>query len=166
MTSSSSPSGPASGPASGPPGNAAPAEKPRRLAGGHLHPGILFLRFLFALKQVILPLILAIFSQDPSFKAFFVAMTAVAFLAPMMHSLVRYLTFQYVLTTEELITTEGILHRRERRIPVNRIQDLSFEQSLVRRFVGLVVVTVETASGEGGEARLDSLGLRNAAHLR
>ncbi|MHC4853387.1 MAG: PH domain-containing protein, partial [Planctomycetota bacterium] len=52
------------------------------------------------------------------------------------------------------------------RIPVNRIQDLSFEQSLVRRFVGLVVVTVETASGEGGEARLDSLGLRSAGQLR
>jgi len=143
-----------------------PSEPAQRLAGGHLHPGILFLRLLFALKQTILPLILAAISGDPTLKTMFIAMSAVAFLLPMVHSLIRYLTFQYVLTTEELITTEGILHRRERRIPVNRIQDLSFEQTLVRRFVGLVVVTVETASGEGGEARLDSLGLRSAGQLR
>ena len=81
----------------------------RFLAGGHLHPGILFLRLLFALKQTIVPLILALVSGDPSLKTMFVAMSVLAFLLPMVHSLVRYLTFQYVLTTEELITTEARL---------------------------------------------------------
>src|SRR5690606_37084192 len=68
--------------------------------------------------------------------------------------------------TEELVTTEGVFNRQERRIPVNRIQDLSFEQTLVRRFFGLVTVTVETASGEGAEARLDALGTTAAYQLR
>ena len=76
------------------------------------------------------------------------------------------ITFEYRLTEDELITTEGILHRQERRIPVNRIQDLSFESTLVRRICGLVVVSVETASSQGSEAKLDSLSRRHAEHLR
>lgn len=146
----------------------AEVEQSQVLAQGHLHPGILLLRAATALKNALLPLVIAwvLSGSDRTtavillgFGLFSVAMT-------MAHALIRYLTFRYWLTTEELITQEGIFNRQERRIPVNRIQDLSFEQTIVRRIFGLVVVTVETASGEGAEARLDSLGLGPAGGLR
>ncbi|MEZ5963733.1 MAG: PH domain-containing protein [Planctomycetota bacterium] len=88
------------------------------------------------------------------------------FVANMAYAIARFVTFRYRLTENELITTEGILHRQERRIPINRVQDLSFEQSLLRRFLGLVVVSIETASGESAEAKLDSLGRPQAVALR
>ncbi|MHC5063200.1 MAG: PH domain-containing protein [Planctomycetota bacterium] len=132
------------------------------LAAGHLHPGMLFLRMLDGFRQALLPVILGIVTQQ-----LWLGFVAVGFfLLAMVYALARYLTFQYRLTTEELITREGILHRQERRIPVNRIQDLNFESTLIRRMVGLVVVSVETASGQGSEAKLDSLSRRDAELLR
>ncbi|MEE2886669.1 MAG: PH domain-containing protein [Planctomycetota bacterium] len=136
------------------------------LAQGHLHPGILFLRLASALRSTIIPTLIAVFVFEGAASYAMMGVAVFLLVMSMAYSLIRFVTFRYWLTTEELITTEGIFNRQERRIPVNRVQDLSFEQTLVRRFFGLVVVTVETASGEGAEARLDSLGLRPAAKLR
>ena len=141
---------PASGPA------------PRILAAGHLHPGMLFLRFADGVRQMVFPLVLALVAQSWVLGGIAIAV----FVASMGYGLVRFLTFKYELNEEELVTREGILHRQERRIPVNRIQDLSLESTLIRRVFGLVVVSVETASGQGAEARLDSLGRARAEQLR
>lgn len=132
------------------------------LAEGHLHPGILFLRMLDGLRSSIFPIIVALLA-DQTWLLFVVP---VGFVLMMSYWVVRFVTFRYVLTTDELVTTEGIFQRQERRIPVNRIQDLNFESSLLRRFFGLVVVSVETASGTGAEASLDSLGVRESVALR
>jgi putative membrane protein len=132
------------------------------LAAGHLHPALLFLRLLDGLRQAVLPAALGLLTQ----QAWLLAISGVVFVMTLGVAIVRYVTFRYRLTPDELITTEGILHRQERRIPVNRVQDLSFESTLLRRILGLVVVSVETASGQGAEARLDSLARRDADWLR
>lgn len=134
----------------------------RDLIAGHLHPGMLFLRFLDALRGSLVLGLLALLGQSLWLGGLVITM----FVLTLTYALARYVTFRYRLTEDELITSEGILHRQERRIPINRIQDLSFEQSILRRVLGLVVVSVETASGQGTEARLDSLGKREAALLR
>ncbi len=138
------------------------ASPPPAIVAGHLHPGMLFLRFLDGLRQMIIPCAIAAIADLP-----WLIIAAIAFfMLAMIHAFARYITFQYRLTEEELITTEGILHRQERRIPINRVQDLSFESTIVRRIFGLVVVSVETASSQGAEARFDSLSRRNAERLR
>lgn len=138
------------------------AEVPRVLAAGHLHPGVLVLRVVDAARQALLPVVISIIAQ----QAWLAIASAVLALVGILFAVARYVTFRYVLDDHELITREGILHRQERRIPVDRIQDLSFESTLLRRAMGLVVVSVETASGKGAEARLDSLGRRDAELLR
>ena len=134
----------------------------RVIASGHLHPGMLFLRLLDGVRQAILPVAIGLITT----QLWLCVAAGVYFVLALVYALARYLTFEYRLTEEELVTTEGILHRQERRIPVNRIQDLSFESTLVRRIFGLVVVSVETASSQGSEAKLDSLARRQAEHLR
>lgn len=140
----------------------AAAPPPRVIASGHLHPGMLFLRFVDGLRQAVLPVVIGLLTG----QLWLIIAAGVYFVLALIYALARYLTFEYRLTEEELVTTEGILHRQERRIPVNRIQDLSFESTLVRRIFRLVVVSVETASSQGSEARLDSLARRQAEHLR
>lgn len=139
-----------------------PTPPARVIAGGHLHPGMLFLRLLDGLRGAVVPVAIALVTG----QYWLIYASAIYFVFALAYALARYLTFQYVLTEEELITTEGILHRQERRIPVNRIQDLNFESTLIRRIFGLVVVSVETASAQGSEARLDSLSRARAEHLR
>lgn len=132
------------------------------LASGHLHPAILALRFADGLRGAVVPVLIGVLAQ----QAWLIAIAGVLFVLSMIYAVARYLTFEYRLTDDELILTEGIVHRQERRIPVNRIQDLSFESTIPRRVLGLVVVSVETASGRGAEARLDSLALADAERLR
>lgn len=129
---------------------------------GHLHPGMLLLSFLDAVRGSLLLALFALVTQSVWMGGLVVMM----FVVTMTYAVVRFVTFRYRLTENELITNQGILHRQERRIPINRVQDLGFEQSLLRRMLGLVVVSVETASGESAEAKLDSLGRPQAHALR
>ncbi len=145
----------------GEPSFAPPAAAPV-LARGHLHPLVLLLRLLDAVQQV---LFLAIFGLVTQHLWLLVA-AGVLFLIRLGTSLARYLTLEYVLTSDELRIREGILERQERRIPLDRIQDLGFESTILRRLLGLTVVLVETASGRGVEARFDALSRLDADHLR
>lgn len=138
-----------------------PAAAPTVLAAGHLHPAVLLLRLLETVRQTAVPLLLGVVVH----RSFLIVALGL-FLLQLGYALVRYLTFQYVLTTDELITREGILSRQERRLPTNRIQDIGIESTLLRRLLGLGIVVVETASGKGAEARLDSLSRPAAEHLR
>lgn len=131
------------------------------LAKGHLHPAILLLRLLDALRQAALPLVLGI-----AVNRWFLVLAIVLFVVHLGYSLARYLTLEYTLTAQELRVREGLLERQERRIPLDRIQDLGFESTILRRVLGLTVVLVETASGRGVEARLDALSRPDADHLR
>jgi putative membrane protein len=142
-----------------PPAPAAPAVV---LAKGHLHPAILLLRLLEALRQAVFPVAFGAVLQ----LWWFVGFGVVAFLVHLGYALARYLTLEYTLTADELRVREGLLQRQERRIPLDRIQDLGFESTILRRALGLAVVLVETASGRGVEARLDALSRADAEHLR
>jgi putative membrane protein len=132
------------------------------LAKGHLHPAILLLRLLDALRQAAFPIAFGILLRSP----WLLGAGIVLFLLQLGYTLARYLTLEYTLTADELRVREGLLERQERRIPLDRIQDLGSESSLLRRALGLTVVLVETASGQGVEARLDALSRADAEHLR
>ncbi|MCA8948103.1 MAG: PH domain-containing protein, partial [Planctomycetes bacterium] len=157
MTADSEPLPAAAAPATGP---AARAEAPV-LARGHLHPAILLLRLLDALRQAVFPALLGVIVEP-----WFLALAGFLFLLQLGYALARYLSLEYVLTAGELRVREGILQRQERRIPLDRIQDIGFESTILRRALGLTVVLVETASGTGVEARLDALSRADADHLR
>jgi putative membrane protein len=81
-------------------------------------------------------------------------------------SLVEYLTFRYRLTDRFLYIRRGYLRRLERRIPTDRIQDLTAEEGLVRRMFGVVRVAVQTSSTAGAEAKLDSIRPQDLETLR
>ncbi|MBL8738054.1 MAG: PH domain-containing protein [Planctomycetes bacterium] len=132
------------------------------LARGHLHPAILLLRLIDALRQAVFPVVFGLALRS---TAVLIA-GVVLFVLHLGYALARYLTLEYTLTGDELRVREGLLERQERRIPLDRIQDLGFESTILRRALGLAVVLVETASGRGVEARLDALSRDQAEHLR
>lgn len=62
----------------------------------------------------------------------------------------------YVFTTERVLIREGVLSRRGRDIPLNRINDVSFSHSLLERMLGSGTMTIESA-GERGQVVLADL---------
>ncbi|MGH3427244.1 MAG: PH domain-containing protein [Terriglobales bacterium] len=67
--------------------------------------------------------------------------------------LLKWLTTHFVLTTHRVLTRSGILYRKGRDVPLSRINDVSFEQSLFERMLGCGTLVVESA-GERGEITL------------
>jgi len=67
--------------------------------------------------------------------------------------LLRWRTTTYELTTKRLRTRYGIVTRRGRDIPLTRINDVSFEKSILDRLLGAGRLVVESA-GEHGQIML------------
>ncbi len=72
----------------------------------------------------------------------------------LIYEFLYYQRFSYELTIDTFDIDSGVLSRREREIPVNRIQNIDISQSPVARLLGLAVLELETAGGGSTEARL------------
>ena len=59
----------------------------------------------------------------------------------------------FVLTTDRLITRKGIIAKRSKEIPLERINDVAFNQSVFERMVGAGDLLIESA-GERGQTRI------------
>ena len=84
--------------------------------------------------------------------------------------LVRYaqwLTTDFVLTTDRLIYRKGVISRHGREIPLERLNDVSFTQTLFQRVLRAGDLLVESG-GEHGQSRYghfaDPQGIQNEIH--
>ena len=62
----------------------------------------------------------------------------------------------FVLTTDRLITREGIIAKHSKEIPLERINDVAFNQSIIERMLGAGDLLIESA-GERGQTRISSV---------
>jgi uncharacterized membrane protein YdbT with pleckstrin-like domain len=67
----------------------------------------------------------------------------------------RWVTNNFVLTTDRLIDRQGVLAKHVREIPLERINDLSVSQSFFERIIGAGDVMVESAGERGQEPFAD-----------
>jgi len=94
-----------------------------------------------------------------------------AILAFLLFSLVaawlHWLRFRFLVGDDEVVIESGVLSRQHRTIPFDRIQDVSIEQGLVARALGIAKVGFETgAGGKENDAGLDAIALDAAQALR
>ncbi|HET9444296.1 MAG TPA: PH domain-containing protein [Acidimicrobiales bacterium] len=64
--------------------------------------------------------------------------------------LVRWVTTEFVVTTERLVYRSGVLARRGKEIPLERLNDISFNQTLMERMLGSGDLMIESG-GEHGQ---------------
>lgn len=77
-----------------------------------------------------------------------------------------YRRFEYTLSDESFDIDSGVFSRREREIPLDRIQNIDISQSPVARALGLAVLELETAGGGSTEARLRFVAPTEARRLQ
>lgn len=68
----------------------------------------------------------------------------------------RWLTTRYVVTTRRVMIRRGLVRRHGRDIPMSRINDVSFDCTLVERMLRCGTLTIESA-GEHGQIALDDV---------
>lgn len=91
----------------------------------------------------------------------FVAVTAT-------YGLLAWRRFTYRVEAGELCVEHGVVTRRRRSIPLERIQTVDVAQGLMQLALGIVSVRVETASGssQGSDVFLPGVGREDAAYLQ
>ncbi|PSP53423.1 hypothetical protein BRC74_04105 [Halobacteriales archaeon QH_7_68_42] len=77
-----------------------------------------------------------------------------------------YRRYEYELTADTFDIRSGVLSRREREIPLRRIQNVDISQSVTQRILGIASVSLETAGGGETEAQLQYVGEDEAERLQ
>lgn len=140
--------------------SAGSAQSPRRL-----HPTSLLFLVLSSARQSLIPVIVAGYSAvRGNTVGMIIACGIVGLVA--FFAIIRYLTFRYRIADGELVVTEGLISRKVRTVPIDRIQNVDLLQNLFHRIFGVAEVRVETASGTEPEATLRVLSMKDVARLR
>jgi len=63
----------------------------------------------------------------------------------------RWTTTNFTVTTDRLVYRAGVLAKRGREIPLDRLNDISFHQSIFERIIGTGDLMIESAGREGQE---------------
>lgn len=125
--------------------------KPRRL-----HPIAVFSNILKQFKELLIPIIafIAFGSRGSSWDSFYLIASIVGAILVVGTGILSWLRFTYWIEEGELRIEEGIIVRKKRYIPFERIQSLDFSEGIFHRPFGLVKVKAETA-GTSGEAEAE-----------
>ncbi|HVF06542.1 MAG TPA: PH domain-containing protein [Frankiaceae bacterium] len=84
------------------------------------------------------------------------ALAALAFVLAVIVPYVRWYTTHFVLTTRRVIMREGLIARKGRDLPIFRINDVTFEHTMLERLLGAGTLVVESA-GERGQVTLSDI---------
>jgi len=77
-----------------------------------------------------------------------------------------YRRFDYRLTDDGLEIASGVVSRRNREIPLRRVQNVDISRNLLQRVLGIAVLDLETAGGGQTEASLRFVGYDEAKRLQ
>lgn len=131
-----------------------------------LHPLSIILKSFSMLGRNIIAIIVLHFSLfDQNIAHTMLAALALVALVVGVTSLI-WSRFTYQVTEREIRIKSGLFNRNNRSIPFDRIQDVSLEQKLASRLLGLATVALETGSGGGEDGQLDALSRSDAEKLR
>lgn len=82
------------------------------------------------------------------------------------YEVAHYRHFSYEVTGDTLDITAGVFFRREREIPLGRVQNVDIERDLIARILQIAVVSIETAGGGETEAQLRYVGVPEARRVQ
>ena len=104
--------------------------------------------------------------DDPSWSD--VAILGVALVLFLFLAVVPFLRWMYtnfVLTSDRLITRSGVIAKHSKEIPLERINDVTFTQTILERMLGAGDLLVESA-GERGQTRISNVRKPEEVQLR
>lgn len=91
---------------------------------------------------------------------------ALGVLATALWQVAYYRRFDYELTADGLEIASGVVSRRQREIPLRRVQNVDISRNVVQRLLGIAALDLETAGGGDTEASLRYVGYEEAKRLQ
>jgi putative membrane protein len=132
--------------------------EPRRL-----HAFTIISRAIRLARQILLPAILGGASVGGDFQGILTWVFVLLAVPSIVIAAAQWLAFRFRLEGDELIMDSGVLARRRRVIPIDRVQNVDLAQSALERLAGVAELRIETASGgQETEASLTVLSVAEA----
>lgn len=131
------------------------------------HPVAAVTGALRSLREMLIPLIIVLFvgtGSESQIINLSIALTFIAFL--FIGGVVRWYRFTYRVEDDELRIEHGLLVRRKKYIPKERIQVIDVRSGIIQRMFGLVSLTVQTAGDNRSGAEINALTLEDANLLK
>lgn len=94
------------------------------------------------------------------------ALVAIGIVTGIIYEFAYYRRFRYDLTEDTFDVTSGVIARRDRELPVGRVQNVDIRQNVVGRILGIAAVHIETAGGGQTEVSLQYVAEEEAHRLR
>ncbi|OLZ41092.1 hypothetical protein A6E15_08870 [Natrinema saccharevitans] len=93
-------------------------------------------------------------------------LVAIGIVAGIVYEFAYYQRFRYDLTDDTFDVTSGVLARRDRELPLGRVQNVDIRQNVLGRVLGIAAVHIETAGGGQTEVSLEYVAEDEAHRLR
>ena len=130
-----------------------------------LHPMTLIQRLVVSLPGLLVLILTVQQGDDPTTWLYVIALGLYGFVAiPLM--VLQYVRFRFRINRNDLDINSGVLTRRRRLIPIERIQNIEIQRPILARMTGTAKVRVETAGSSGAEGVLELISLDTAYRLR
>jgi putative membrane protein len=146
-----------------PAGPAASATEPA-VPGSRLHPAWIVIGAVRRFRGFLVPLAVLLVTRDPR-EAGTLGLVLLATLAAVATQAVAWATTRWSVDGNRLRLTTGLLGRRERLVPLERVQSVDLSDTPLERLFGVAGVRVETAAGGQGIV-LEAVGRPTAERLR
>jgi len=127
-----------------------------------LHPASLLFSLASILRRFLIPGLLVLYVGRERAELWIMILAVPAAL----YAVAKYISLRYSFGRSELVIREGIVQKRERLIPYDRIQNIDTTRNLAHRLFGVANVAIQTASGQRAEAELRVLSLTAVEALR
>ena len=129
-----------------------------------LHPLTPFFELILLGRQFLVPLVLLVFANRGDGSQL---LPLVPVLLGTAYGVLKWWRFTYTFDGRRLVIDEGVLTRKQRVVPLDRIQQVELISKLRHRLVGVTVLRVDTAGGGGAaEVDLSVVAVGEAARLR
>ena len=127
-----------------------------------LHPVSAVVDFVKGLKELILPFLILFFANgfnvtfNPGDGSFWSSLIPIGIfiliiIARLINGIIKWWTYVYWFEEKELRVEYGLLVKKKRYIPFDRIQSFNYKEGIFHRIFGLVQVMVETAGSTNGK---------------
>lgn len=131
-----------------------------------LHPLTLLLRVGASLPALLIVLFPLLQNPNSSEHVVSIVLTVLYGVFALPAILLQYFRFSYRITPKQIVIQSGVFNRKNRSIPIERVQNIQIEQNLVARLFGIAKVQIETAGSTSTEGSLEYVQLESAQEIR
>ncbi len=135
--------------------------------GRRLHPSTLVQRFILSVPAIALLMLPLIRRGSGDANVYLVLLYIFVIVTSTIPPIViRYIRFRYWINPKEVVIRSGVFTVQHRNIPIERVQNIAIERSLLARILGIAKVSIETAGSGTTEGSLEYVSREEAEEIR